>query len=31
MAKNDPPLDTDSLHVLAEDLRVLTGKLRRRL
>ena len=31
MGKNDPPLDSDSLHALAEDLRVLTGKLRRRL
>ncbi|CAB3675775.1 MarR family winged helix-turn-helix transcriptional regulator [Paraburkholderia rhynchosiae] len=31
MGKNDPALDSDSLHALAEDLRVLNGKLRRRL
>ena len=31
MVRNDPPLDSDSLHALAEELRVLNGKLRRRL
>ncbi|CAB3652997.1 putative HTH-type transcriptional regulator [Paraburkholderia phenoliruptrix] len=31
MVRNDPPLDSDSLHTLAEELRVLNGKLRRRL
>ncbi len=31
MAKPDLPVDPDSLHIVAEDLRVLVGKLRRRL
>lgn len=31
MSKSDPPPDTEALHAMAEDLRVLVGKLRRRL
>jgi hypothetical protein len=31
MGKNDSPLDIESLHELAEHIRVLNGKLRRRL
>lgn len=31
MSKTNPTPDSDALHAMAEDLRVLTGKLRRRL
>jgi DNA-binding MarR family transcriptional regulator len=31
MSKSDLPADTEILHAIAEDLRVLVGKLRRRL
>lgn len=31
MSKNAPPVAPDALHAMAEDLRVLAGKLRRRL
>ena len=31
MIQPDPPVDPDALHAMAEDLRVLVGKLRRRL
>ncbi|EIF33546.1 transcriptional regulator [Burkholderia sp. Ch1-1] len=31
MTKQDAPVDPDALHIVAEDLRVLVGKLRRRL
>src|SRR6201989_2265435 len=30
-SKSDLPADTETLHAIAEDLRVLVGKLRRRL
>ncbi|WP_345814853.1 MarR family transcriptional regulator [Paraburkholderia sp. PREW-6R] len=31
MSKNDSPVEVDALHAVAEDLRVVIGKLRRRL
>jgi DNA-binding MarR family transcriptional regulator len=31
MTQQDPPIDSEAVHSMAEDLRVLAGKLRRRL